>query len=405
MKKQGSFYLKIISILLAVIMVVYLVSSMLMEDGVKHTLEPALYCEVGDGDTVSGFVVRDEKILVSSAPIVVCELTEGQRVGGSQRVATGYDTDTARKGREMLFSLQRQREQLALAALETDGKNSDVLDTQISHLIVAISAQTARQRLDAARTFTGELQPLVLRRSVTGDDAEELRNRISRIDERIALLTTKTATGATAITAEEPGYFSMVVDGYENLLNPKDLETMSLTDLHSISKESRKSPENAIGRLIVGQKWYFVTEVDAARREQCREGDRLTVNFAGQGLQKLRMRVERIGEEEDGHGILVLSCKEQMQRVTSLRDQTAEVIFESLEGIRIPKKALYFVDGLAGVYVLEAGRAEWKTVDRLLEYGDYYLLEWDDSDTDNLWPNDQIIITNENIRDGTVIVK
>ena len=405
MKKQGSFYLKLISILLGVFMLVYIVGSALSKDGVPHTIEPALYCEVGDGETVSGFVVRGEKVLTSDAPIVVCDLTEGQRVGGGQSVATGYDNDSARQSREMLFSLQRQREQLALAELETDGKNNDVLDTQISHLIVSISGKTADQRLDAARTFTGELKPLVLRRSVSGDDEKELKDRISRIDERIALLTTQSATGATPITVEEPGYFSMAVDGYESLLTPEILETMSLIDLHSVAEEHRQTPENAIGRLITGQKWYYAAEIPSERREQCHEGSRLTVKFAGQGLQNLKMKIERVGEDEDGHCILILSCKEQMQRVTTLRSQTAEIIFDSFEGLRIPKKALYYKEGVAGVYVLEAGRAEWKTVDKLLEYGDYYLLEWDSSSTDNLWPNDQIIITDKNIRDGTVIVK
>lgn len=405
MKKQGSLFLRIISILLGVFLLVYLVSSLFVRDEVPHTIETVLYCEVGDGDTVSGFVVRGEKVITSDAPIVVCDLMEGERVGGGQSVATGYDTDAARQSREMLFSLQRQREQLALASLETDGKNNDVLDTQISHLVVSMSSKVASQRLDAARTFTGELKPLVLRRSVSGDDEKELKNRMNRIDERITLLTTQTATGATPVTADEPGYFSMMVDGYENIITPEFLETMTLIDFHSLAEEKRSSPENAIGRLVTGQKWYFVTEIPAARQSQCEKGDRLTVNFAGQGLQNLRMRVERVGEEEDGRCLLVLSCREQMQRVTALRTQTAEVIFDSFEGLRIPKRALYYEDGVAGVYVLEAGRAEWKTVDKLLEFGDYYLLDWDDSSTDHLWPNDQIIITDKNIRDGTVISK
>ena len=73
MKKQGSFYLKLISITLAVFMVVYIVSSMLIEDGIAHTLETVLYCEVGDGETVSGQIpAPGTQILSGSEVILYC---------------------------------------------------------------------------------------------------------------------------------------------------------------------------------------------------------------------------------------------------------------------------------------------------------------------------------------------
>lgn len=402
MKKQGSFYLKFISIALAVFLVGYVVLSMVISDGVPHTLETALYCEVGDGETVSGFVVRQEEVLVSSEPIVVCELTEGQRVGSGQRVATGYRSDDARQERQNLFSLQNQREQLVLAAQETDGRNADALDTQIGDLIISVASQAADQRIDAMRTYVMELEPLVLRRCVTGDDSEKIQSRINRIDERIALLTTQTASASTAITVDRAGYFSQVADGYETVLTPTSIATMSLADYETIASQTVSPSENAIGRLIEGQTWYFVTEIPLERASQCRTGGSLSVSFAGEGLQELEMTVERM-ESGETSCLLVLSCGDQMQRVTSLRKQTVEITFDTYEGLRIPKEALYVVDGKTGVYVLEAGRAEWKRVDELLQYGDYYLVAWDSTSTNALWPNDEIIITDVEMWDGKVI--
>ena len=402
MKKQGSFYLKIISITLAVFMLVYLLSSMLFEGGMPHTIENAMYCEVGDGETVSGFVVREEKVLVSTAPIVVCERTEGERVGSGQAVATGYTNDGARQSREQLFSLQNQREQLTLAARETDGKNSDILDTQIADLIIHVASQAKDQRLDAMRTYITELEPLVLRRCVSGDDAEEIQSRINRIDERIMQLTTQSATGAATITVAQSGYFSQRADGYENLLTPERIMSMSAQELRGMKDQEGYVSDDAIGRLVTGQRWYFAAEIPLARKDSCIVGNSLSVSFAGEGMQDLKMRIER-ADEDDGKCLLVLSCKENMNRVTALRMQTAEIIFDTMEGLRITKQALYYVDGLTGVYVLEAGRAEWKTVDKLLQYGDYYLVQWDRSNTNGLWPDDQIIITEEDITDGTVI--
>lgn len=101
MKKQGDLYLKIVSIVLAGIVVAYLVLSVLFgSGGSSYTLETAVRCEAGDGQTVSGFVVREEEIITASQPVVVCALTEGERVGSGQRVADGYQTSAAREKRD-----------------------------------------------------------------------------------------------------------------------------------------------------------------------------------------------------------------------------------------------------------------------------------------------------------------
>ena len=403
MRKQGEFYLKLISILLAVVIAAYVLFSVILNSGSSYALETAVYCEVGDGVTVSGFVVRSEEVLVSNSPIVVCELTEGERVGGGQRVATGYQSGSARENREELNSLKKQRDQLAYAAEGSDSSNAAALDGEISGMIVNLAAQTSQQRFSAARATASELEPLVLRRSVSGDDSALIRQRISDIDQRISVLSAQTSTGATAITVAESGYFSEQTDGLERILTPERVETMSLSELRALEEGEYSAPDHAIGRLIQGQKWYFIAEIPQARAEQCEEGERLTVNFADGALQGLRMRVERIGAAEDGSCVIVLLCEKMLQNVTALRRQTVDIVFDTYEGLRVPKAAIYYVNGETGVYILESARADWKKVEILFEYGNDYLVRWDDSDTDNLWPKDEIILTAEDISDGKVM--
>ena len=69
----------------------------------------------------------------------------------------------------------------------------------------------------------------------------------------------------------------------------------------------------------------------------------------------------------------------------------------------MPKTAIYYVNGETGVYILESARADWKEVEIVYEYGSDYLVRWDNSDTDNLWPKDEIILTSEDIKDGKVM--
>lgn len=115
------------------------------------------------------------------------------------------------------------------------------------------------------------------------------------------------------------------------------------------------------------------------------------------------MTIERIGENEDGSCVLVLSCERLMQKISALRRQTADIIFETYTGLSVEPQALYYVDGAAGVYVLEGVRARFKPVNILYEYADGYVVELDKSDTDNLWPEDEIILTSDDIYNGKVL--
>lgn len=404
MRKQGEVYFKIISIVLAVVIGAYALISLIVSGGESgYSLETAVLCEVGDGVSVSGFVVRSEQVLSGSETIVVPELTEGEWAGVGQRVATGYTNARALENRQELARLEAELDQLLTVAEGLNNGGDAQLDTQISELVLELSAQAARGRFDALQTTTAKLEPLVLRSGLTDADTEQIDQRILQLRSRITALSDVTGSGYIAINAHVGGYYSEIVDGYETILTPERIMTMSVTELRNVQHDRTEPSVEVIGRLVSGQTWYYVTEVPAETAARCETGDRLTVRFAAQALDELRMRVEYISQPEDEACVLVLSYNKLMQNATALREQNASISFATYEGLRVPKQALYHIDGETGVYVLEGVRAEWKEVEILCEYGDCYVVALDKSDTDNLWPKDEIILTSEDIYDGKVM--
>lgn len=391
LKKQGDAYLKLITILLAVVLGAYVLLPALLR-GERYTLETTAYCEVGDGMTVSGFVVREETVIAVDAPFPVCELREGEWVGGGQRLVTGYASAEAKRQRETLDALRAQREQLSRA-------DDAALDGEISTLLVRMAEQTARRDFDAVHAAAAALMPLVQWR-----DGAQGAAQLASLDRQIEELERTAQDGASAVLAERAGYFSARADGLEAVLTPDALETMTLAGYRALPT-AFTTPKNAVGRLIFGQKWYFVTELPAERAAQYAAGDRLTVDFARPSLRDVRMRVERIGAPEDSACLIVLSCERGMQNVTALRRQTAKLVFQTHAGLRVPKTALYHLDGEDGVYVLEGARAVWKPVTLLYECGDSFLAAWDSGDTDMLQPSDELILTSDDLYNGKVIRK
>ena len=118
------------------------------------------------------------------------------------------------------------------------------------------------------------------------------------------------------------------------------------------------------------------------------------------------MRVERVGQNEAGFRLLVLSCSQYMQNVTLLRQQSADVVFNSYQGLRVPKDAVRVDEaGKTGVYTLEGAAARWKPITILHDNGESYVVELDKTSTANLWPGDEVIIHAKNLYDGKVVGK
>ena len=89
--------------------------------------------------------------------------------------------------------------------------------------------------------------------------------------------------------------------------------------------------------------------------------------------------------------------------MTLLRQQSAEIVFTSYSGLRVPKSAVRVENGQTGVYILEGTLAKWKPITILHDTGESYVAALDTSSTDNLWPGDELIINAKNLYDGKVV--
>ena len=356
MKKQGELYLKIISIVLVAVVLAYVLFSVIFKAGSGYALTAAVRCEVGDGMTVSGFVVRDEKVLTADGSVVVCELSDGARIAAGQTVATVYRTAEERTRRQELTRLNARLAQLEYAADNLGTRDDAALDLQIKELLVQSAQQAQAGELSAARQTAERAQPMVLRRSVTDDDGTRINLRISELKSRIEELSAATSLGQ-GITVTSSGYFSETADGLENTLTPEAAQEMTVAQLRVLENQASAAPVQAIGRLALGQKWYFLAEVPSERLAGHYEGDRLKSSFAGENLQDISMTIERIGDDENGTRVLLLSCERLMQEVVSLRRMTADIVFKTYSGLSIEPQALYYVDGSAGVCLRRAALA------------------------------------------------
>ena len=401
MKQGKSYFTVILWILLAAIAAYfgYNVVSSLYAPLMTATVTPY---EAGAGYYASGFVVREEELLYSQFGTTVLNCAEGAHVAANDTVATGYRSEDAKTRQTRIDELSGQIEQLQYAwSAVSSVYDQAALDADIAGDLAQLSRYLALRDMNSVSDLSPELKGLILRRTGSDSDSGSLQARISTLQAELETLEAQSAGDTSAILAGKAGTFSAAVDGYESVLTPERLMEMTVAEFESVQPD--ETDANAIGRLVTSATWYYACVVPASELSGVEEGDRATLTFARDYYQPVTMRVARLGGNEAGSRLLVLSSDRALQNVTLLRQQSAEIVFTSYSGLRVPKSAVRVENGQTGVYILEGTLAKWKPITILHDTGESYVVTLDTSSTNNLWPGDELIINAKNLYDGKVV--
>ena len=374
--------------------------------------------------SLSGYVVRQELVLEDSSGLLRLQRTEGERVSAGGTVAVVYADQASLDRQTELDTLRARLEQLEFAQEAAEGAEVALkLDNQIIQSIRDLRGSLAADRLDKAETYGDTLRSLVLKRDYTYSETDDLSAQITELQDQISTLRTQAASSTRRITAPEAGLYSAVVDGYEQVLTPESLETLTPSSLTAIQPD--ESVQSEVGKLILGDSWYYAAVVSQEDAQTLSEGGSMDLRFSKGVEQDLPVTVFHISEAENGRVVVVLKGSTYLPELTLLRQQSAQVILGSREGIRVPREALraektavdengqLVTTEETGVYCLVGMEARFKPVEVLYSGDGFALVRsvYDDASGDltssqevaRLREGDQVIVTGRNLYDGKVL--
>lgn len=373
--------------------------------------------------TVNGYVVRQEVALDADGDLVYYTRQEGERVSKGGSVALLYSSEEALRTANELRTLESQLEQLLYARSLAGSIQSTVsLDAEVNNAIVALHAARSEGNLNRLTDASDAVRAAVLRHCYAYTGTDELDRAIADLKTEVKSLRAGISKATTTVRAPHSGLFSSLVDGYESVLTPESLTTMSPGDYHAIAPAAAEG----VGKLVYGTKWYYVTTLTAADAKKLAPGDRLTLCFQT-GLERdLTMKVERVSTAENGECLVIFSSEECLNMTTLLRHQSARLVFERYNGIRVPRSAVRIVwetvtdkngepvlnsDGtekkqqVYGVYCMWGSTARFKRVNILWQEDEFMIVGSAEADDPlrRLRAGDRVITAAEDLYDGKVI--
>lgn len=381
--------------------------------------------EVQMTTALSGYVVREETVLPDdTSGLLQLQRAEGERVSAGGVIAVAYADQATLDRQQEIQSLETQIEQLQYAADAALGAEVSLrLDTQILQDIIDYRTALAADRLDQAEDCGQSLRSLVLKRDYTYSDTTDFSAQVAELQSQLNQLRSQTGASTRRITAPQAGLYSAVVDGYETVLTPQAQETLTPSQFSELEPDT--SVSSTVGKLILGDTWYYAAVMDQEEAQLLQESGSLQLRFAKGIGQDLDVSLTRVSEPEDGQVVAVFRGNTYLSELTLLRRQSAEVIRETESGIRVPIEAVRLVeetvtgeDGTettvsrTGVYCIVGLEARFKPVDVVYQNEEFALvrssLEGADGMTTaqeeiRLREGDEVIVTARDLYDGKII--
>jgi outer membrane murein-binding lipoprotein Lpp len=368
------------------------------------TMATAYSYEVEESAAATGYLVRDEKVLPDSGGgELQLRYQEGEKVGVNDAIATVYADQASLQRQNQIETLTTQLEQLRYAQEAAQaGEVSLKLDTQITRDIVALRANLAADRLESADGNITELRALVLKRDYTYSGGDPTA-KIQELESQLKTLKAQTASAAKAVRAPVSGVYSAVVDGYETVLTPAGLDDLTPDALSSVQKDS--SVASDVGKLILGDAWYYAAVLSAKDAASLAVGQSVTLRFAKGAERDFRVTVRSLSGEEGGRVAVVFTGRQYLSEVTLLRQQSADVIRSTVSGVRVPQNALRVSkSGQTGLYCVVGMVARFKPVTVVYRGDDFILVQSaSEQEKTRLRPGDQVLITSGELYDGMVV--
>ena len=375
--------------------------------------------QVEEGMDLSGYVVRREQVLADEASgLLRLQRSEGEKVSAGGTVALVYADQASLDRQREIDELSGRIEQLQFAQEASLGSEVSLkLDAQIMRSLLDYRAELAAGRLDNAEEHETELKSLVLKRDYTYSDTEDLSGQIAELQSQLKELKAQAASYVRAVKAPVYGVYSAVVDGYETVLTPGLLADMTPSQLNAVQADETLTSQT--GKLILGDSWYYAVTMSAGQAKALRDsGGTMTLRFAKGVEQDQTVTLYAVGPEEQGRVVVTFRGAYNMAQVTLLRRQSAQLIWRTVAGIRVPNEALRAantkvdqegnrtaVESL-GVYCVVGMEARFKPVE-VLYSGDGFVLvrstAASDQESLRLRPGDEIIISAKDLYDGKVV--
>ncbi len=401
MEKRFFAILKIIAVVFVVIL---LVSQLYKAFYNPFTTETVMQANYYDGIDALGIVIREESVITADySGVLGYACREGERVALDGIVANIFPNVEAANAKLEIEKIEEQIQTLKDIQTYNDLYAADVgvIDQKITEALVSLAGdhQEGKKNLDSVAAE--ELGAYLNRKQIVTGKVQNFSPLITSLETRKAGYEGLYEEALGNVKTDRSGYFISVIDGYEEILTPETISSLTAEKLSSLKPQ--QLPSNAVCKIVSDYHWYIAVEVSFDYSLTLGVGSNMQLKTAVGGYSDLPVSVASINRTtSDKNAVVVFECKTVSEELAGLRTLPVTIVKESYEGLKVSSEAIRVQNGKTGVYIYRNNQLKFVEVN-ILYNGKYSIVEQVTGKENVLRLYDEIIVRGRDLYDGKII--
>ena len=369
--------------------------------------QTAEYDTVSETIRTEGFALRDELTIPwMSDGVLVYNFDSGDKVGNTSVLAYEYDSEDAAQNKQRMDEMKVELQNLqTLQDMQGSNSNLEQISNRINEKANNLIDLTNSGITEGLSAVKEDLTFLFNKKQVALKAGDSFEKRMSYLENQLAYLEESAGTPIRTLVTPAEGYFSKVVDGYENIYTVEQLDGMDLDLFDSLLSTETSRQGDYVGKIVKNQNWYFVVAIENSDMEPFYQNTYATLDFGFASGTTVEAQIyQTLNFDDEDRCIVVFQCKEIDEDLLGLRRQSVDITFTTYSGLKVSREALCYEQSILGVYVLERDAiVRFKPISVIRNQGSYVLCEGIGEDSNCLKRFDEVILNGGNLEDGQKI--
>ena len=365
-----------------------------------------------------GVFIREETAVQSPQDgIVIPKVDQGERIPNKFDFAVVVDKDSKRILNEIENLEKNIIRQFAENNPEILSGNSDFRN-KVQNEVNKLTDIAVNKSFSAIADVKSSLERLLYQRNREIFESEGNRLYLENKKKELELLREKINETATTIESTFSGIVVWGEDFADEKYNHTNIDKLTIDDLQAVENTKPKkvaagseqsfeiAKDQVFARLINNEISWHVCAINRKDSDKLKTGDNISLKV--DGIKELiPCTVESIETFEDKCKVIV-SFNRFVEKTVHLRHVKADLIVESIEGLKIPQRSLTNIniyDNTADIYLVRFNRAVKKRVQIIAEQDTFVIIDKlpDSKETDPVRVFDIYVVNPLNIEEGQVI--
>lgn len=332
--------------------------------------------------------IRDEYLLTSSMNgNIRYHKKEGEKVTKNDSIAYVFNDNIEESTLTDLENLKKDIQDIKNGNTPIVKDDIDKIDKNINKLSDNIQKQLLSNNLNINKDIE-ELEKLLTDKMyILNSDLNSKALKNKEIEEKeVSSLINK---NKETFNSKSSGVISYKFDNNETKFNLENLDAIKSEDIENtrnnyeeVSKKDEIKKDEPIVRIINNLKQYVAISCNEKEAENFKKGQRIILS---NDIEKINTNVYDIYKDKKDY-IIILEISEQNIENYDTRVEEFDIIYESIEGLKIPKESIVTVNGKKGVYAIsEIGDSEFVELKgNLYESEEYIIIDYYQNDVEGI---------------------